>query len=732
MPGCAAGEEAYSVAMLLLEGFELARKPLSLKIFATDSDPGTIEVARRGIYPEHAVLALSSKRRERFFVPAGARRYQVASAMRERLVFGLHDLLADPPISNLDLIVYRQAAPCGDRDASEGLDSLWHFALKPSGYLLLSAAAFAPSPALFEPVCERWPLFRRNGTAHPWLGQSTTARAAKNRARPAAGPGNAARLTDHELLDGFAAATILMNPHYRILAARGAVAKFLKFPARLPAPSLLVAAGASLRSATRSACERAQRSRRPVRGVNAWVRRNGCYFRCRVSARVLRRAPGSERLFMVTFDEDVAARRASDRQRRGAAAALRESDDQLRSARAELQATVADLERANQNIEAANEAANLANAELRGANEALQATNEELRAANDELESSKAALQERTDEIERVEGQLRAMLDATADAVVTTDAAERIVTFNRSAARMFAYAVDEVIGRKFSVLLSSDPGDMREHRHAGGRGGGIRTLIGAAHEVMARRRTGTRFPALLSVSEAAGGELLVCCLRDLTLDRALQREVLSIATLEQQRIGQELHDGLQQELIGLGLLAQNLADDLARTDSASSAKASRVAAGLAEANLNVRSLARGLVPVPVDAETLPAALSELAKTTQETCKIDCRFECAEPVNMPDAATATHLYRIAQEAVGNAVKHASSRVIRIRLMRQDGGLRLEICDDGVGVPALPAARAGVGLRLMEHRCALIGGRFALESRSGGGTVVSCSFAPQNAS
>lgn len=391
--------------------------------------------------------------------------------------------------------------------------------------------------------------------------------------------------------------------------------------------------------------------------------------------------------------------------------------DELRFARTAPQATVADLKCANRRLEIAN------NEEGQSANEELRALNEQLQTANAELESSKARLQERTDEIGRVRNQLRVLLDATADAVVATDTSGRIVTFNKSAVRMFGYAAEEVIGRRIDILLPVEPGNS---------GASLRAFIGTPREVMASRRTGARFPALLSVSKTSDAELLVCCLSDLTVNKALQQEVLRIATLEQQRIGQELHDGLQQELTGLGLLAQNLADELAQRGSADPALASRLAAGVAQANLNVRALARGLVPVPIDAERLPIALAELAKSTQETYKVECRLECFEPIEAPSAAAATHLYRIAQEAVGNAVRHAKSKDIRVRLMREDDGLRLEVADDGTGIPALPAGRAGLGLRLMEHRCALIGGRFAIEPRAGGGTVVSCTVAARIAS
>lgn len=168
----------------------------------------------------------------------------------------------------------------------------------------------------------------------------------------------------------------------------------------------------------------------------------------------------------------------------------------------------------------------------------------------------------------------------------------------------------------------------------------------------------------------------------------------------------------------------NESEELEESGSAGAELAKRLAAGIADANRQVRALARGLVLIPIDAETLPAALGELARNAADTHKLSCRFECAAPLRMPDAGTATHLYRIAQEAVGNAARHSKASDVLIRLAHEDSRLRLEIHDNGVGIPPQPAANGGVGLRLMEHRCNAIGGRFAIEPREGGGTVVSC--------
>jgi two-component system, chemotaxis family, CheB/CheR fusion protein len=732
IPDCGSGEEAYSVAMLLLERLEAAGKHGALKVFATDPNADSLRVARHGIYPKSIARTLSHERLTRFFNPLPTGQYLVSSELRETLVFGQLELFCDPPISKLDLLVCRAPLANAPPDACARLMSRLYFALHPGGYLLLGPGA-PVTPGLFEPISAHAALYRKNGLAS---GPRGRAHAVAGRA---GGPESrhvsrrtrlesAAEFMNHALLEKLAPAAILMDARYRILATRGPVIRYLRIAPRMPLPSLLTAAGASLLATTRSACEEAVRNHRWARHGCSWKGRDGRHLRCSVSARSLRSRASGEPLLLVIFEEVESGHRNPHGSITSVARKIvsdRGVDRPDEAWPGNLQAILADLEHARDDLEVSTEQMTSMNEELRTANEELQSANEEMRAMNEELESSRSTLEERTAAAERAEAQLRAVLDATADAVVTINPDGRIVTFNGTASRVFGYALHEVIGCKVNMLMPPELRSLHDEQLARYRATHQRHVMGTSREVLAYRRDGTSFPALLSVSETAGTNLIVGCLRDLTADKALQEEVLNIAALEQQRIGQELHDGTQQELTGLGLLAQNLSEELQKSHSANADLAGRVAAGIADANRQVRALARGLVPAPVGADTLPAALGELARNTQETYKLSCRLDCPTPLDMPDAATATHLYRIAQEAVGNAAKHSRARDVLISLTRDDDRLRLEIHDNGIGIPAQPAASGGVGLRLMEHRCAAIGGRFMIGPRAGGGTIVSCS-------
>ena len=210
---------------------------------------------------------------------------------------------------------------------------------------------------------------------------------------------------------------------------------------------------------------------------------------------------------------------------------------------------------------------------------------------------------------------------------------------------------------------------------------------------------------------------------------AVQHEVLAIAAREQRQIGQELHDGVGQELTGLGLMAQSLAQRIPQAE-AERRITLRLLAGLDKVHQHVRELSRGLIPVHVETRGLSAALDDLAARTTEASGIAVTAQCPEWVELPDHATATQLYRIAQEAVSNAVRHGCPRHIRLSLLSEPSGLRLRINDDGIGIQGTPDGRDGLGLRIMQYRAGQIGGILQIGPRPGGGTVVSCTLPRSN--
>jgi PAS domain S-box-containing protein len=207
--------------------------------------------------------------------------------------------------------------------------------------------------------------------------------------------------------------------------------------------------------------------------------------------------------------------------------------------------------------------------------------------------------------------------------------------------------------------------------------------------------------------------------------RRLESQLLEVADREQARIGQDLHDGLCQQLVGLAFDANALHGVLSAKHRAETGTAGRLAAELDLAITDARRLARGLFPIRLEAEGLVPALEELAQTMGGRFQLACELDCPGPVALESNAAAIHLYRIAQEALNNAIKHARPRRVLIRLRARSGALELSVEDDGCGIPARPTGQAnGMGLHIMDYRARAIGGTLSVMRGAQGGTVVSC--------
>jgi signal transduction histidine kinase len=204
----------------------------------------------------------------------------------------------------------------------------------------------------------------------------------------------------------------------------------------------------------------------------------------------------------------------------------------------------------------------------------------------------------------------------------------------------------------------------------------------------------------------------------------LEQDMLEISEREQRRIGQDLHDGLCQHLTGTALASQVLAEKLQARGQAEAEAAHRIVDLVEEAISLARGMAKGLHPVELLADGLMRALEEFAATTTELFGVTCRFECPTPVLIHSPATATHLYRIAQEAVGNAIKHGQAKSITVTLEENEDGIRLGVSDDGCGLGKGAAGGKGMGLRIMADRAKMIGGRFNVAAHRPRGVELSC--------
>lgn len=212
--------------------------------------------------------------------------------------------------------------------------------------------------------------------------------------------------------------------------------------------------------------------------------------------------------------------------------------------------------------------------------------------------------------------------------------------------------------------------------------------------------------------------------REIAERERLQHLLLEASEQEQRRIGQDLHDGLGQHLAGTALACQVLTEKLERRQIRESVDAKKVVELIEEGVSLTRQSVKGLHPVELNAEGLMLALEEFAATTARLFDVECRFVCESPVLVHSAATAEHLFRIAQEATRNAIQHGGARKILIELDALEEGFELRIEDDGLGVTSSIPSTNGMGLRIMAHRARIIGASLECVPRAAGGTAVVC--------
>jgi len=339
-----------------------------------------------------------------------------------------------------------------------------------------------------------------------------------------------------------------------------------------------------------------------------------------------------------------------------------------------------------------------------------------------QLKEAEAALQEERNFVS-------AILNTAATLIMVLDVDGRVIQFNQ--------ACEQISSRTFQQVRGTSAWDLfpvaEERRHF--RQAFAELLEGRLPpKCEAHWAAGDGSGRLISWSTAglagANGRIrhIIAAGIDITESKRLENAILDISAREQRRIGQDLHDGLGQHLTGIAFMSKVLAQRLADQALPESNAAAKIVTLVNEAIHKTRELSRGLLPVVSDALGLMSALDQYASEVADLFGVECRFECGHPVFIHDDAVANHLYRIAQEAVNNAIKHGRASQIRIELnqLTDTGGpgIELSITDDGVGLPKDGGNGSGMGLRIMNYRAKTIGGTLRMQRRPHGGTAVTC--------
>ncbi len=308
----------------------------------------------------------------------------------------------------------------------------------------------------------------------------------------------------------------------------------------------------------------------------------------------------------------------------------------------------------------------------------------------------------------------RLLFERSMDGILISDDQGNILEANNAASSFFGLPREEVTKKKLSELVFSefDNAFLQQQEQAFG-------------ELNFSQAGGEQRYAEFSACRFAPN-LNLCILRDVTERRKLEKEIQEISEREQRRLGQDLHDGLGQALTGINFLAKVLQQKLTAKKLDEAKEAANISMLINQSLSHCRELARGLCPVALEDNDIHAALQQLSDNAEKIFGVNCPVIFDPDIKIEDNPIAVHLYRIAQEATTNAIKHGKAKNIHISLVRNKGNMILRIKDDGCGLPKDALKRKGMGLRVMQHRARMIGATLEMEQAKPKGTLVACSL------
>lgn len=417
VPGCATGEEAFSVAMLFQEAMDRLNKHLNVQIFATDINKETIEKARAAQFPEGISADITAERLGRFFIKEGGG-YRVKKAIRDLVVFAVQNLISDPPFSKLDLVSCRNILIYMDSVLQKKLIPLFHYTLTQNGYLFLgSSETIGEFSGLFSPVDTQWKIFQRKGfvpvKALDYL-QSPLDEAypeyLKTLEQPILKEMKIGEIAERLILDEYAPPCVFIDEKYDILYFHGSTDRYLTQPSGEPSVNLLTMAREDLRYQLSAALNKAIKEKKAVVRETLQIKQKEGYQTVDLVVRTIPQPALKQKIKMVVFEEKRPPVEQLMKKKKTAGASG--MDMKVSGLEKELQSTKEYLRTNSEQMQTINE-------ELRSANEELQSTNEELQSSNEELATSKEELQSTNEELITVNSELQdkiaALIEANSD-----------------------------------------------------------------------------------------------------------------------------------------------------------------------------------------------------------------------------------------------------------------------------------------------------------------------------
>jgi two-component system CheB/CheR fusion protein len=446
--GCATGEEAYSIAMLLMEQNDLGDATRPLQIFASDIDEHALQIARRGMYPESIITDVPPARLRQYFERED-QHYCVQKDAREKLLFAVHNVLRDPPFSRMHLISCRNLLIYLDREVQKNVFEMMHYALHPDGFLFLGNAESADAvPELFVPVDKKHRIYQASKSRAsryyvpmpPQFASRIGSMPAMAEAYKPAPPRSGAMPQQQHwlLLQEYAPPSVLLDQHNNLVYATAQAARFLQPPSGEPTHNILSLVHPDLQLELRAALFQAAQTGARVETRHIPLRLGNETSAVRILVGPAAQRHGAEGMTLLLFQEsaehDVVNMAAANAAENTVALVLENelhsTKEQLRSLINQYESTLADLKASNEELQAVNE-------ELRSAMEELETSKEELQSVNEELVTVNLELKSKVDETTKANDDLQNFLAATEIAIIFVNRNICIKRYSKPASRLF-------------------------------------------------------------------------------------------------------------------------------------------------------------------------------------------------------------------------------------------------------------------------------------------------------
>ena len=748
--GCSTGEEAYSLAILFREQITEAKRNIKLQVFASDIDPDAVARAREGLYSETIETDVSPARLARFFTQED-HCYRISPDLRATVVFTVQDVLTDPPFSRLDLISCRNLLIYLRPEAQIKVISLFHFALREAGILLLgNSETPGDVDGRFEIISKPGRLYRHIGRSRPGeLGFSmSVADGVRGLARPGqgGGPSRQAVLADlcrRLVIETYAPAAVLINRKHECLYSVGPTDRFLRVAPGQPTHDLLAMARHDMRTKLRSAIQQASQESARIIVAGGQISHNGVDVPFSIDVQPV--LSDGEQLLLICFVDET--KHKQERVRpvlRRDVSRISVLEQELAATKTELQAAIRNLEISGDEQKAVNEEALSVNEEYQSTNEELLTSKEELQSLNEELTALNSQLQETLERQRMTSNDLQNVLYSTEVATVFLDTDLNIRFFTPATRSLFS-VIPSDIGRPLADLNSfSADGDLLADARAV-----LRSHAPIEREIVTRSDAWYVRRILPYRNQASGVEGVVITFVDITERRHTADELgvakrqADLANVAKSRFlaaaSHDLRQPLQTLALLQGLLAKIVEGDRAQKLVARIDDTLGAIAGMLNTLLDINQIEAGTVR----AEPVIFPINELFDRLRDEFTYHAEAK-GLALRVVPCALSIHsdprlLEQMIRNLLSNALKYTRRGKVLLGCRRRGGILSIEVYDTGIGIPneelqaifeeyhqldnaARERSRGlGLGLSIVQRLGNLLGHRVRVRSQPGKGSV-----------